>query len=408
MLDKQTAYKRRIEKALYFEGNLSSSDLSLLTKKSLPLTIKILNELLEEKKVVETGYAISTGGRRPQTYALRPDRMYIVTVAMDQLITRIAIVNMHNEFVCEVEKIELSLANNTNALDELTRHIDQFIKKTGIPKSKIIGIGIGMPGFVDVNKGVNHSFLKPKAGYSVVSYIESVVKLPVLIDNDSSLIALAEFRLGAARHKKNVMVINIGWGVGLGMIVNGELFRGENGFAGEFSHIPLFTNNKMCSCGKTGCLETETSLLVIVEKAIRGLKDGRVSSLKNLSSKNVEEAFRNIIGAAIKGDKFAVELLSEAGYNIGKGVAILIHLLNPELIILSGRGSAAGKIWMAPIQQAINEHCIPKISESTHVQISSLGYEAELIGAAALIMEHYDSIDFAQNKNHKTTRQQPA
>lgn len=406
MLDKQTAYKRKIKKALYFEGNLSSSDLSLLTQKSLPLTIKVLNELLEEKKVVETGYAISTGGRRPQTYALKSDLMYVVSVAMDQLITRIAILNMQNEFVGEVQKIELPLANNPKALEALTHEIDQFIKKSRIPKSKIVGVGIGMPGFVDVNKGVNHTFLKSKSGHNIVSFISSVIDLPVLIDNDSSLIALAEFRLGAARHKKNVMVINIGWGVGLGMIVNGELFRGENGFAGEFSHIPLFTNNKLCSCGKTGCLETETSLLVIAEKAIKGLKGGRVSVLKNLSLDHVEETFKIIIDAAVKGDKFAVELLSEAGYNIGRGVAILIHLLNPELVILSGRGSAAGKVWMAPIQQAINEHCIPKISENTEVQISSLGYEAELIGAAALVMEHYDTMDFTQNKKHKA--KQPA
>jgi predicted NBD/HSP70 family sugar kinase len=108
----------------------------------------------------------------------------------------------------------------------------------------------------------------------------------------------------------------------------------------------------------------------------------------------------------VKGDKFAVELFSEAGYNIGRGVAILVHLLNPELIILSGRGSAAGKIWLAPIQQAINEHCIPKISESTNLLISSLGYEAELIGAAALVMEHYESLDFTHHKNKKL--KQPA
>jgi predicted NBD/HSP70 family sugar kinase len=202
------------------------------------------------------------------------------------------------------------------------------------------------------------------------------------------------------------MVINIGWGVGLGIIVNGKLFRGANGFAGEFSHIPLFTNNKLCSCGKTGCLETETSLLVIVEKAIQGLKKGRVSVLKNLSVEKAEESFRSIIDAAARGDKFAVELFSEAGYNIGRGVAILIHILNPEMVILSGRGSVAGKIWMAPIQQAINEHCIPKISENTSVQISMLGYEAELIGAAALVMEHYDSLDFTQHKNKKA--KQPA
>jgi predicted NBD/HSP70 family sugar kinase len=190
------------------------------------------------------------------------------------------------------------------------------------------------------------------------------------------------------------------------MVLSGKLFRGANGFAGEFSHIPLFTNNKLCSCGKTGCLETETSLLFIAEMAIQGLQEGRISVLKNLSLENVEETYKKIIDAAIMGDKFAIELFSEAGYNIGRGVAILIHLLNPELVILSGRGSAAGKIWMAPIQQAINEHCIPKISENTSIQISSLGYEAELIGAAALVMEHYDTIDFSGLKNKKI-KQQP-
>jgi predicted NBD/HSP70 family sugar kinase len=327
--------------------------------------------------------------------------MYVVSVAMDQLITRIGLLDMQNNFVGEVEQIELPLSNNPKALEQLTSHIDRFIKKSGIAKNKIVGIGIGMPGFVDVNNGVNHSFLKPKQGQSLVGYIESVVHLPVLIDNDSSLIALAEFRLGTARHKKNVMVINIGWGIGLGMIVNGELFRGANGFAGEFSHIPLFTNNKLCSCGKTGCLETETSLLVIAEKAIEGLKKGKISVLKNLSLTHVEDTYKTIMDAASKGDKFAVELLSEAGYNIGRGVAILIHVLNPELIILSGRGSAAGKIWLAPVQQAINEHCIPKISENTEVQISSLGYQAELIGGAVLVMEHYDTLEFTHHKKRK-------
>ena len=402
MLDKQTVYKRKIKKELYFSDGLSCSDLSLLTGKSLPLTVKVLNELLDEGMVVETGYATSTGGRRPQTYALKPDLMYAVSVAMDQLITRIALIDMQNRFVGEVEKIDLSLTNNPDALEKLTSHIDRFIKKSGVSKNKIVGIGIGMPGFVDVNKGINHSFLKPKQGHSIVTYIQSVINLPVVIDNDSSLIALAELRLGAARHKKNVMVINIGWGVGLGVIVKGEIFRGANGFAGEFSHIPLFTNNKLCSCGKAGCLETETSLLVIAEKAIEGLKQGKISILKNLSLDHVEETYKKIMDAASKGDKFAVELLSEAGYNIGRGVAILIHILNPELIILSGRGSVAGKIWLAPIQQAINEHCIPKISESTEVQISSLGYDAELIGAAALVMEHYDSLEYTQPKNKKT------
>jgi predicted NBD/HSP70 family sugar kinase len=396
-VSKQDLYKRNIIKHLYFSGQLSCAELSQLTDKSLPLTTKILNELMEEGSVKELGYALSTGGRRPQMYSLQSDLMYIVSIAMDQLITRMAIVDMKNNLIGHVEKVELKLNNNPNALEELKERISKFITHSGIPKNKIAGIGIGMPGFVDVIKGINHSFLKTSEG-SIVSFIESEIGLPVLIDNDSSLIALAELRLGEARNKQNVMVININWGVGLGMILKGELFRGNNGFAGEFSHIPLFTNNKMCSCGKSGCLETETSLLVVAEKAIEGLKNGKISRLKNLVIENIEETAAAIMDAADKGDKFAVELFSEAGYNIGKGVAILIHLLNPELIVLSGRGAGAGKLWLAPIQQAINEHCIPKIAENTEIKISSLGFQAELIGAAALVMENFDFLETAIEK----------
>ena len=135
-----------------------------------------------------------------------------------------------------------------------------------------------------------------KEGESIVSVVESAVGIPVLIDNDSSLIALAELKLGAARKKQNVMVINISWGIGLGMIVNGTLFSGHNGFAGEFSHIPIFTNNKMCSCGKSGCLETETSLSIVVEKAIEGLKNGKLSLLKKLSMSTIEESSKDYHG----------------------------------------------------------------------------------------------------------------
>ena len=396
-MDKQAAYKRNIKKHLYFSKALSCADLSLLTQKSLPLTTRVLNELMEEGSVVETGLALSTGGRRPQMYSLKADLLYVVSVAMDQLITRIAMLDMHNNIVGPAEKFDLVLSNNADALAELTQHIKEFITHSGIDENKIAGIGIGMPGFVDFTKGINHSFLKTKEG-SIVKFIETRVGLPVLIDNDSSLIALAELKLGEGLHNKNVMVINISWGVGLGIILNGKIFRGASGFAGEFSHIPLFTNNKLCSCGKLGCLETETSMVVLAEKAVQGLKEGKQSSLKNLVLTNIEETTRQIIDAANSGDKYAVELFSEAGYNIGRGVAILIQLLNPELVVLSGRGAAAGRLWLAPIQQAINEHCIPKIAEKTEVKISSIGQQAELIGAAALVMEHYDRISPMQHK----------
>ncbi len=389
MEQKISSYKKKIIKELYFGTLLSCSDLSDRIGKSLPLTTRMLNVLIEEGLVIERGYAASTGGRKPIMYSLKPDVMYVVAVAMDQLITKIVLMDLDNKYVTDIAKFNLPLANNPNALSELAEKIDAFINSLSVEKNKIIAIGIGMPGFVDAKKGINYTFLEAN-GTSINQYISDKIKLPVLIDNDSSLIALAELRFGSARNKKNAMVINASWGVGLGLIVNGELFRGHDGFAGEFSHIPLFLNNKLCSCGKSGCLETESSLLVVIEKAQKELKEGKASLLKGLPHDQVEQACEAIIDAAGKGDKLAVELLSEAGYNIGRGVAILIHILNPEIVVLSGRGSSAGKIWLAPIQQALNEHCIPRLCENTEIKISAFGYHAELIGAAVLVMENYE------------------
>ncbi|MEO5889842.1 MAG: ROK family protein [Ferruginibacter sp.] len=378
-----------IIKNLYVNKALSSTELSLRIKKSLPVTIQLLNTLLEEGYVIETGYARSTGGRKPVNYAINPGIMYVISVAMDQYVTRIALMNMKNEFLTPVAKYELPLLNNNGALELLIEKIEQVINKSGIPKAKFAGIGIGMPGFVDIKKGLNHTYLFTE-GQSIAEYISGKINLPVFIDNDSSIIALAELKFGAARDTKDAMVVNVGWGIGLGLILNGELYEGHNGFAGEFSHIPLLFNGKLCSCGKSGCLETEASLLIVVAKAIEGLRVGQITKLKELPEDDLGQALQKTIKAAHEGDRFAIGLLSESGYTIGRGVAILIHIFNPEFVILSGRGSAAGKILVTPLQQAINEYCIPSLAEHTSIRISELGEDAELIGAAALVMENYE------------------
>lgn len=388
MSEKRYLFKKKLIQKMYFGGVLSSADLSILTEKNLQITSKAINELVNEGAVIAAGYANSTGGRCPQLFTLKDDLMYIVAVAMDQLKTRITLVDMKNNFFGETKELELVLSNKPTLVNELGKELNQFILDSGISKEKIAGIGIGMPGFVDAQKGLNYSFLKVNQG-SIVTNLELMTELPVFIDNDSSLIALAEFKIGAAKGKQNVMVVNIGWGIGLGMILNKNLYRGNDGFAGELSHIPLFTNNKICSCGKMGCLETETSLLVVVEKAMAGIKQGKPTILKDLTLENVEEASIVILTAALNGDTFAIELISEAAYNIGRGIAILVHILNPQTIVLSGRGSIGRKLWMTPIQQALNEHCIPKIAENLEIEISSLGNLAELYGAASLVMEHY-------------------
>ncbi|MGZ5255570.1 MAG: ROK family protein, partial [Flavitalea sp.] len=225
-MDKRSVLRKKIIRQLYFASNLSCNDLSDKIGKSLPVTTKLLLELVEEGLVSEKGFAPSTGGRRPQTYSLVKNMLYLVSVAMDQFVTRIAIMDIANNEVGEVLRVELPLADNPDALEILLESIKSLIDNSEIPLKKFAGIGIGMPGFVDAKKGINHSFFRNFPG-SITELLEKKIGIPVFIDNDSSVIALAEWRFGAARNISHAMVINIGWGVGLGMIINGELFRGQ-------------------------------------------------------------------------------------------------------------------------------------------------------------------------------------
>lgn len=408
-LVKSSELKSEILKQLYLEKSVSCAELSVVFEKSLPIITKLIYELIEEGFVIEVGYAPSSGGRRPLMYAIKADAMYIMSIAMDQLATRIAIVDLNNSPVAEIEMVELILNNNPQALDELIAYINGYIKRIEIDKEHILGIGIGMPGFVSVEEGMNYSYLYA-GGQNLIEYITDATGLPVYIDNDSGVIALAEQRFGVAKHQQEVMVINLGWGIGLGMIVNGNIFRGKNGFAGEFSHIPLFDDGVLCTCGKQGCLEAEASMLVVIEKAKEGIKQGRASKLHSLISDPLKLMGDAFFEAANMGDQFVIELLSDAGYKIGKALSILIHIMNPQTIVLSGRGAKAGKILMAPIQQAINKYCIPRLANETELLISVLGFDAEIIGAAVLVMENFNNETLIINtkrlsmdKNKETT-----
>ena len=381
--------KNIIIKQLYFDKALSCPDLSDLLSKSAPAISKAINELVAEGMVIEQGQAPSSGGRRAQTYSLKPDAMYILAVAMDQLSTRIQLFDLLNKPVAKQLNVTLELLNNPESLSSLASHINNYITSTGIDPDKVIGTGIGMPGFVNVKKGINYTYLE-SGEQTLTEYLLEVTGIPAYIDNDSSLIALSEQKFGSTRSQDNVMVINLGWGIGLGMIVGGEIFRGNNGFAGELSHIPILEEGTLCVCGKRGCLEAEASMLVVAKKAKQGVSEGRVSTLEMMKDASPEKMGDAMFEAAGNGDQFAIDLLSEAGYKIGKALAILIHIMNPETVILSGRGAKVGKILLAPIQQAINKYCIPRLAASTNVLISELGHDSQIIGAAVLVMENFD------------------
>lgn len=384
-------YKVGLIKQLYGHEQLPIADLSKGIGKSIPFTSSLIAEMIEDEILEESGFAKSRGGRRPQLYSIRKGIFYTIGVAVNQIKTNFAIYDLNGNQVNETLSRNIQLSRTGEDLIALGEFISESIRESGIEKSRILGVGIGMPGFIDVKKGINHIFLQCEDS-SIVSYLENLLDLSVFIDNDSSLIGLAELRHGLAKNQKNALVINIGWGIGLGMIVSHEVFRGEMGFAGEFSHIPLYENNKICSCGKVGCLETESSLYVLLEKAKEGLKSGVFTSLPDKLPEDRTAAVELIFNAMKQGDTFSIGLLKHVGQNLGRGIAILIHLFNPGLIVLSGIGSVPGKYWLPPVQQAINEHSIGKLAENIEIKISKLGPSAELIGAAALVIERIEEI----------------
>lgn len=382
--------KSEVLKGLYYKKRLSILELSKLTKKSVPLVTTIVNELISEGYISEKGLAPSTGGRRPSIYLLNPNKkLYIVAVAVDQLFTRMVIYGFDHTVVLPVKSIAIKLSDDQETIGKLVQFIKDNIEQSGLNTNDIVGIGIGIPGFVNNEKKIYPSIITNNLNVNLKDYLGKQFKLPVHIDNDSSLIAFAELKFGKGVGKENILVLNVGWGTGLGMIINGVPFRGHSGYGGEFSHIPLSQSNDLCSCGKRGCIEVETSLAVMANKAQSALDGGAKSSMEWMFKDTSKHPGDHFLVAASKGDPLAVSLLSKAAFQLGKGVVMLLHIINPEKVIISGRGAIAGKMILPPIHQAINEYCILRIAEQTTIEVSDIAMEAELLGAAALVVEHY-------------------
>ena len=246
-----------------------------------------------------------------------------------------------------------------------------------------------MPGLVATKEGNNHTYLQTGSeSESLQQLLERKFSKPIYIQNDVKSAALAEYRFGLAHGKKDVLVLSLDWGVGLGVILDGKLRSGTTGFAGEIGHIPLLNDGALCYCGKRGCLETIASGMALASMAKEGIKSGQHSLLNKLSDQEIDSIEPQvIIDAANRGDQYAINILAEVGMNLGKGIAILIQLFNPELIILGGRMAEAKQYITTPIQQSLNTYCMAQLRERTQLAISELGPNASILGSVATVME---------------------
>ncbi len=361
--------KLSILKRLYFSNPQSIAELSSSIGKSVPNITNAVNKLLQLNLIEQDGLAPSTGGRRAAQFVPNESQLpLIISVAIDQFYTSVAVVDFKNQFKTAIHSEGIDIKRE-DAYSKIVGLIKNTIK--GIDTFHVYGIGITIPGFVDSKTGKNNSYSTNSPFYDLKTNIQKEFNLPTFVENDSSAIAIAEHTFGIAKTIEDVMVVNLNWGVGLGMILDNVLYRGHSGFAGEFSHIPLSDSNKLCSCGKKGCLEVEASLMAAVESATEALKSGEVSSLQKFFETQNYITGDQLLNAANQGDQLAMEAINRIGYMLGKGIATLIHIINPQMVVISGRGSKAKNVLLPKIQSAVLEFSIHRLSKNTSIEFSN-------------------------------------
>jgi len=385
---KKFKLKKQIIQYLYFHGSRPATKISKKLKSSIPTITIALNELIEDKIIIEEGLGDSSGGRRPNLFGLVDNAFYIMGIDIGRFETRMSIFDAQKKSISGYEQIQFELKKGVNQIHEIYNLAQNLIEKTGIDREKLIGVGIGIPGLVDSVTGFNYTYLNEGEDISLKKQFEDLFKIPVYIENDAKARTLAEYRNGLAQGTSNTLVLYVDWGVGLGMIINKKLYRGTSGFAGEFSHIPLVEDGILCNCGKQGCLETVASGVALVRLAHEGLKAGKNSILKQYLETNQELTPSLIVEAANNGDQFCISIISQVGFELGKGISILTQIFNPELIILGGTLAEANQYLLTPIEQALNHYSLQKLKNQMKIEISKLGQNAIILGAVAMVSEN--------------------
>lgn len=380
---KNALLKTNIIRYYINSGENSLADLSREMNLSVPTVTKLVSELIEDGFVVDFGKQETNGGRRPNVYGVNPNAGYFMGVDIKHFSINIALINFKGDLIETKKNIPFINENTQESLNMLCNIINHFVDNLSIPKSKILSVGMNISGRVNAKTGHSYSqfYFNEKPLSEIV---QEQLGLHVTIDNDSRSMTYGEFMSGIVNGEKNVLFINVSWGLGLGIIIDGKLYYGKSGFSGEFGHINAFDNEIICHCGKKGCLETQASGSYIHRKFLEKIAEGNSSILEKRITKGETIIQENIVEAAIKGDILAIELIEEVGNTLGRHIAGLINLFNPELVVIGGVVSIAGDYLLLPIKSAIKRYSLNLVSKDTAIKISKLGDSAGVIGACML------------------------
>ncbi len=378
--------KKSIIKRLTLVGDGTISELCKETDFSIPTVTKIISELIEEGIVFETGKAGTAGGRRPSRYGINPKACYYLGVEVKRNSINIGIQDFNNNFVKLTENLSYTLENTKESLSSMCSIINQFVHDSGVVREKIIGACINLSGRINSRKGYSYSYFffeeKP-----LREIIESQIHIKTFIENDTRAMAYGEYNCGVVQNEKDVIFVNIGWGVGIGIINNGKLYYGKSGYSGEFGHSPVFDNEIICHCGKKGCLETEISGIALERKFKEALSNGSKSILSE--KKALDEIKMDDILSAIKEseDTLAIEIIDEIGSKLGRYLSLLINIFNPELVVLGGALAETNMYLRLPVRTNIHKYSLSLVSLDMELKMSSLGSKAGVIGACYILRD---------------------
>lgn len=356
--------------AVRVQGSLARTEIAQHTGLSLPTISGITAELIEAGLLQEHATGASTGGRRPVLLSLNRCAGYAVGIKLTEEVAIAVLTDLEAHVIA---RHDTTIAGH--APEAIATTIVAIVKAlTPAAKGKpIFGLGIGMAGVIDRDRErVRYATYYGWRDVPFGGMLEARLDLPVVVDNDVNALTAAEQWFGAARGVSDALVVSLGRGVGLGMVLDGRLYRGGRGGAGEFGHVTVVPDGPLCACGKRGCLEALVSDGAICQRA--GMALGYPVDIQAA------------VNAALGGDAALQAIFAAAGRTLGTAVANLVNTLNPRLVVIGGEGTRAGELIVEPFRRALREHTFNGLYDDMEFVVEPWGDEAWARGAASLLL----------------------
>ncbi len=380
---KNAQTKREILRLCIKNNNSSIADFSRALGISVPTITKLIAELMAENFLQDEGKVGTSGGRRPSVYGLNPEAGYFVGVDIARHHFHIGISNFKGEIVNFIQDIEFVLEANELSFRTICRMVKDEVTKSGIPWIKVLGVGVSLSGRVNPEKGYSLTYFVSD-DIPLKNIFQKEFNVPVNIENDSRAMAYGEYMTLGDKADKNMIFINLSWGLGMGIITDGKLYYGKSGYSGEIGHFPALSNDIICRCGKVGCLETGASGSALHRMMVEELKKGHSSSLLKPFSRKGDIELDEILTAVEMGDVLAIDGIGNVGDTLGRGIAGVLNVFNPGLVVIGGRLIVGKDYLLLPIKTAVNRLCLSRVSSDTSIVLSQLDRRAAAVGDCLL------------------------